>query len=148
MCSLAAAFCRRCFAQSMQFATNWIVLESITWITRLKRRGNPRYVLPPNEGVTVRRCSSTAQNRSSANCAERVRLAWENVLRTGGVAPRMADNLARCRLMPSQTLFRPIACATCAYSNATMWLHGVKVRACESTPCSRASFATRWPGIN
>jgi hypothetical protein len=37
----AAAFLRRCLAQSMQSATNCIVVESTAWIAALNRRKKP-----------------------------------------------------------------------------------------------------------
>ena len=39
--NLAAALRRQCLAQSMQLATRAMVVESIAWIARLKRRGRP-----------------------------------------------------------------------------------------------------------
>ena len=39
-CIFAAAFRLQCFAQSRQLAISWIVVESTTWIIRLKRLGN------------------------------------------------------------------------------------------------------------
>jgi len=51
---LAAALRRRCLAQLMHEATNWIVVEASAWIARRNRQVIPRFAPPrTNEGTTI-----------------------------------------------------------------------------------------------
>jgi len=125
-----------------------MVLESTTWMTRRKRRANPLPRRPAaNPGECFWRCLSTVQKSRSASAASRRLLAWERLLRLGAVAPRKAESGPLWSRSASQTSLRPMAWVSCAKSMLTTWLHGLKDRAMEATPVSRASFGTRCGGI-
>jgi hypothetical protein len=107
---LAVAFRRRYFAQPMHEATNWIVVESTTWMTRLKRRATPFPRLPRAKPAwRVCRWASTAQKIFSAKAASRSLLACEKLLRLGGVAQRSVTGIPLCRRNASLTSLRPMA---------------------------------------
>lgn len=78
--------------------------------------------------------------------AGRSRLAWERLLREGGVAPRMARSLPQKSCKLSQTSLRPIEWVSCAKSSATTWLQGLNVRARSAAPVSRANWGTKASG--
>ena len=112
---LAAALRRRCLAQSMQEATRAMVVESTTWMTRRKRRATPLPRLPrAKAGWRLCRCSSTTQKTFSARLASRSLLAWERLLRLGGVAARSVTKSPPCKRKASHTSLRPMAWVRCA----------------------------------
>jgi len=62
MCVLAAAFLRRCLAQSMQSSDSFSVVESMAKMPRFTRKMNPRCLLYwVNDGQIVCRCRNTSQ---------------------------------------------------------------------------------------
>src|ERR1019366_6311798 len=145
---LAAALRWLCSAQSRQVASSWMTVASTTWIERRKRHASPRAWPSRNRGKLACRCSSTRQNNGSAIALSRTLFAWLSALRDGAVAPRNARSGVDHNCRPSHTSFRLSAWLNCAYSSASTWLHGLNVRARSSTPCSRASFGTRYAGIS
>ena len=98
----------------MLASVNCKVVESMAKIARFNRKMNPAclpYSVKP--GQMSCRCASIRQYRASARAGSRVRLAFENVFRAGGVAPRTRMNSASCTANASQMSFRLNACAAC-----------------------------------
>src|SRR5690242_13221286 len=91
-------------------------------MTRRKRRAKPLPRRPlPKPGESVWRCPSTAQNNRSASAASRCLLAWERLLRLGGVAPRKAESGPLCSRRASQTSLRPSACEATPLCRTEIW---------------------------
>lgn len=89
MCSFAAAFLRRCRAQSMLLSTSWIVLESSRWMCRsLKRARYPSYFVFEKSGNVSEKCLSSSQYSFSARAggALAVRVRQGVAVRHGRVA--------------------------------------------------------------
>ena len=55
----------------------------------------------------------------------------------GAVAPRNADNGAKCNLSSSQASLTPRLCVSWTWSRLTTWLNWLNVREACSTPVSR-----------
>jgi len=94
--SLAAAM----FGQSSERAINWMVVESTTWMSRLKRKAKRGVRWPPKAGCKVCRCSSTDQKSCSASFGSRVRLACESVFLGAGLrlaTPTTVPNASAAR---------------------------------------------------
>ena len=70
-------------------------------------------------GIDVVEPATTAQNNCSAIAAGRSRLALENPLRLGAVAPRILASGPECSCSESHTSFSPIACVSCACTSDT-----------------------------
>src|SRR6266446_307747 len=113
----------------------------------LKRKAGPRLLPLAKPGDCSLRCSRLRQNNFSAISAGRSRLAWDNPLRLGGVAPRIVESGPECSWSESHKSLSPTQWVSCACSRLTVWLQGLKVRDLSSTPVSRAILETSCSGM-
>src|SRR2546425_7858791 len=113
----------------------------------LKRKAGPRLLPVAKPGDCCFKWSNCHQNSFSALSAGRSRLAWDNPLRLGGVAPRIVESGPECSWSESHKSLSPMQWVSCASIRLTVWLQGLKVRALSSTPVSRAILETSCSGI-
>ena len=138
-CILAAAFRVRCFALSMQLATNWMTVESTAWIPDLEapQQCHALAARGENPGWRAEGCQARTRRTSRQTPRYARRLALERPLLDGGVTPKR-DRTGALSRSQSQTSLSPVAWESWAKSIDERWLRRLKLRAFDSTPVSRA----------